>query len=122
MDNICYRCGMRIGDSRICPACGFDIQSPVEITFTKRTISISVYRKDTGETVWEGRVSDQETVRIDAPSPVPVRIVWAGIPFDRMMVNGEAYRFMPSKVANSCRLIKTRRIPKRHRRNTQKPE
>ena len=110
----CYRCGACMEESaRICPACGFDLCSPVEIRAQKGMKCMEIY-DDAGNLLWSG--SDTETAYIDAPDRKRIRICWRfGIEAARDIRNGEAYRFeqIPGFAHGFVRLVKTRRIPKR---------
>ncbi|MBQ7754486.1 MAG: hypothetical protein IJR78_01990 [Clostridia bacterium] len=110
----CYRCGTNMDeDSTICPACGFDLNSPVEIRMCKGMMGADIFDQK-GTLLWTGR--DSETAYIDAPERKNIRICWkADFEIWCNVKNGEAYRFEHRIGAPSgfVQLIKTRAIPKK---------
>ena len=110
----CYRCGAPIdGKVKICPSCGFDLNSPVEIRMAEVMRNIRI-TDDEGAQLWEG--SGGETAFIDAPEKKKVKITWSSDMGGeiRKVINGETYCFTNTRLARGfVKLIKTRRIPKR---------
>ena len=110
----CYRCGTNMDeDSTICPACGFDLNSPVEIRMCKGMMGADIFDQK-GTLLWTGR--DSETAYIDAPERKNIRICWkADFEIWCNVKNGVAYRVEQRIGAPSgfVQLIKTRAIPKK---------
>ena len=110
----CYRCGAVMDESStICPACGFDLNSPVEIRMCRGMMGVRIF-DGSGSLLWEGL--DSDTAQIEAPERRNIHICWkADLDIWCNVKNGEAYRFekqisMPS---GFVKLVKTRSIPKR---------
>ena len=110
----CYRCGAVMDErSDICPACGFDIHSPVEIQMCAGMMGAEIYDEN-GKLLWAGR--DSQTAHIDAPERINVHILWkADLETWQSIRNGEAYRFERIRGGPSgfVKLRKTRSLPKR---------
>ena len=95
----------------ICPECGFDINSPVEIEINRWMKDVQIFDAE-GDLLWEG--TGGGTALIEAPTRRRIIIRWFNMEETRNVINGEAYRFEQTKLAlGSVRLIKTRMIPKR---------
>ena len=108
---ICYRCGAGM-EGTVCPACGFDLHSPVEIQINRYMLEVFIAWGEQRMTVHASLHEPYTTVRLDCPFRTRVRIAWSGIGFERDMINGEAYRFQNGRIKSSFRLIRTRRIPR----------
>ena len=114
----CYRCGALMSDDTdICPDCGFCLNSPVEIETHRWMVDVRILD---AEGVLLRECTSGETAYIDAPTRRAIRICWTEYePMEevRNVINGEAYRFVGSKLRKGqVRLIKTRTIPKRNRK------
>lgn len=114
----CYRCGARMNGGAVCPACGFDLDSPVEFTVDPFMCgALRVVDLDSGETLWQGECHwEAMTFTVDLPVPARLRLIYRDGQVWWMVTarNGEAYRFSPSpRLAKGfVNLIKTRRVPK----------
>ncbi len=108
----CYRCGALMNDhNAVCPECGFNINSPVEIETNKWMKGVQIFDAE-GALLWES--TDGGTALIEAPTRRRITIRWFDREETRNVLNGEAYRFEQTKLAKGIvRLIKTRTIPKR---------
>ena len=126
----CYRCGAEVGEGNLCPACGFDLDSPAELLICYHKGRLKpprVVNLDTGEVLLDEAVGREGALlRVDAPSPVRIQIGARGITgwnvdpdvfYIVTVRNGEAYRLEPVATMKwFYRLVKTRRIPKRPKR------
>ena len=109
----CYRCGAVMNDSiEICPECGFNLNAPVEIKMYRSMMGPEIIDEEE-RILWQG--SGDDTAFIDAPQPLKITIRWGADQHEeRVVVNGEAYRFERGAMGKGFEIMKkTRRKPKR---------